>query len=83
MTPVTRLCTVKRELLKAQFKTPEVESFQLENEHISGVKCASRVHYSTGGPVLSGRVNGPAAAQRTAALKRGLASRAPGLLAGV
>lgn len=32
--------------------TPEVESFQLENQHISRVKCVSRVHYSTGGTVL-------------------------------
>lgn len=32
--------------------TSEVESFQLENQHISRVKCVSRVHYSTGGTVL-------------------------------
>lgn len=30
---------------------PEVEGFQLENQHISRVKCVSRVHYSTGGVV--------------------------------
>lgn len=30
---------------------PEVEGFQLENQHISRVKCVSRAHYSTGGAV--------------------------------
>lgn len=59
MTPVTQLVQWNVSCWRLKLKrricsgaTPEAESFQLENQHISRVKCVSRAHYSTGGMVL-------------------------------
>lgn len=59
MTPLKQLAqwNVGRWRLKLKWTIcsgapPEVEGFQLENQHISRVKCVSRVHYSTGGTVF-------------------------------